>query len=113
MHASEFCVYYHQEYIFSVDKQINTHKTYKQKNTLLGDQLYKVHINLIHKVPPVAPTEVDISLGKPDEGCKSSVQGNVCAKRAPSRGVWGHVPPGKLGISDLLRLFLTQFWSKT
>ena len=30
------------------------------------------------------------------------------ARSVPPRGVWGHVPPGKFWILDLLRSFLVQ-----
>ena len=35
-----------------------------------------------------------------------------CAGSVPARGVWGHAPPGKFLISDLLRSFLVPTWGE-
>ena len=34
--------------------------------------------------------------------------GKISARSAQTRGVWGHAPPGKFFISDILRWFLVQ-----
>ena len=36
------------------------------------------------------------------------IRGVACAS-VPSRGVWGHAPPGKFWVLDLLRSFVMQF----
>ena len=36
-----------------------------------------------------------------------------CTRSAATKGIWGHAPPGKFCISDIVRSFLVHFGVKS